>query len=151
MSLIRVSTTGHQELSDSLQKFAGNRLDLTRSMGAMSIYLNRFFAGEMFVSRGQAAGKPWPKLNDNYAAWKARRFPGRPPLIRSGLMNRSYRHKSTALSTSLWNEADYFEIHQEGIGVPQRQTMVIDEQRELRIVKYVISDLTTQMNDAGLL
>ena len=151
MSTITVSITGDKELSAKMVKFAGSNLKLHRSMGAIGLYLTKFFSGEVFASRGQVYGRPWQALNDRYAAWKARKFPGRPPLIRSGLMNRSFKHKSTSLTTSLWNEAEYFDAHNEGREVPQRVMMRIDQQRELRIVKYVTSDLTTQMEKAGLL
>lgn len=151
MSTIQVSITGDKELARNLNTFAGSSLDLTKSMGATGMYLTKFFSGEVFASRGQVFGKPWPALNPNYAAFKAREFPGRPPLIRTGLMNKSFKHKSTSLTTSLWNEAEYFRNHQEGIGVPERIMMHIDQQRELRIVKYIVSDLTTQMDKAGLI
>lgn len=150
MSTISVSVTGDKELSAKMVKFAGTNLTLHRSMGAIGLNLTKFFSGEVFASRGQVYGRLWPALNDKYAAWKARAFPGRPPLIRSGLMNQSFRSKSTALTTSLWNEAEYFDAHNKGHGVPQRVMMRIDQQRELRIVKYIVSDLTTQMEKAGL-
>ena len=151
MTMIQVSITGDKELAQKLNNFTRGQLDLSRSMGAMSLYLTRFFSGEVFASRGQVIGKPWPALNPNYAVYKARKWPGRPPLIRSGLMNRSFKFKSTKLTTSLWNEAKYFDYHNEGRGVPQRVMMLVDGQREKRIVKYVVSDITTQMSKVGLI
>lgn len=151
MSTIQVSITGDKELVQKLNNFTRDQLDLSRSMGAMSLYLTRFFSGEVFASRGQVIGKPWPALNPNYAAYKARKWPGRPPLMRSGLMNRSFKFKSTKLTTSLWNEAKYFDYHNEGRGVPERVMMLVDGQREKRIVKYVVSDLTRQMSKAVLI
>ncbi|NHW45968.1 hypothetical protein HAV21_03525 [Paenarthrobacter sp. MSM-2-10-13] len=151
MSTINVRIEGDKELVQKLRDFAGGQLDLTRSMGATGLYLTRFFAGEVFASRGGVIGKRWPRLNENYAEWKARRWPGRPPLIRTGLMNRSFKHKSTQLTTSLWNEAQYFDYHNDGRGVPQRVMMRIDQTREARIVKYIASDLTTQMDQQGLI
>ncbi|MFJ6416473.1 hypothetical protein [Paeniglutamicibacter sp. NPDC091659] len=151
MTTIQVTIDGDKELASKLRSFAGSSLDLTNSMGGIGLYLTNFFSGEVFASRGQVFGKPWPALNPNYAAFKAREFPGRPPLIRTGLMQRSFKHKSTSLTTSLWNEAAYFDNHNEGWGVPERVMMQIDEQRELRIVKYIVSDLTTQMDNAGLI
>lgn len=151
MSSINVRIQGDKELVGKIRNFVGGQLDLTRSMGATGLYLSRFFAGEVFASRGGVIGKTWPRLNDNYATWKARRWPGRVPLIRTGLMNRSFKHKSTQLTTSLWNEAKYFDFHQDGRGVPQRVMMRVDQEREARIVKYIVSDLTTQMDHQGLI
>jgi hypothetical protein len=151
MADIVVTVQGSKELAAKLRNFASSQLNLSRSMGATGLYLTRFFSGEVFASRGQVFGKSWPALSDNYAALKARKFPGRPPLVRTGLMNRSFRHKSTQLTTSLWNEAEYFDYHQDGRGVPQRVMMHIDDQRAARIVKYIVSDLTTQMDQQGLI
>ena len=151
MSDINVSIQGDKELVGKIRSFVSGQLDLTRSMGATGLYLTRFFGGEVFASRGGVIGRRWPQLNENYAAWKARRWPGRPPLIRTGLMNRSFKHKSTQLTTSLWNEATYFDLHNEGRGVPQRVMMRVDQEREARIVKFIVSDLTTQMDQKGLL
>jgi phage gpG-like protein len=113
-------------------------------------YHTRFFSGEVFASRGQVFGKPWAALNDNYAGFKARTFPGRPPLIRSGLMNRSFKHKSTKLTASLWNEAEYFDYHQEGRGLPERVMMHVDDQRERRVVDYIAEDINGKMQAAGV-
>ncbi|MEW1951035.1 hypothetical protein AB0280_17510 [Pseudarthrobacter sp902506025] len=151
MSEIQVSISGDKELVRKFRTFAAGQLDLHRSMGATGLYLTRFFAGEVFASRGGVIGARWPRLNENYAIWKARHWPGKVPLIRTGLMNRSFKHQSTKLTTSLWNEAKYFEYHQDGRGVPQRVMMKVDQQREARIVKYIVSDLTTQMDQKGLL
>lgn len=142
---------GDKELMQKLRDFAAGQLDLSRSMDASGLYLSRFFSGEVFASRGQVIGEPWPRLHEAYAVFKARRWPGRPPLIRTGLMNSSFKHKSTKLTTSLWNEASYFDYHQEGRGVPQRVMMKVDQQRATRVVKYLVSDLTTQMDQKGLL
>jgi hypothetical protein len=95
-------------------------------------------------------GKPWPALNDNYAAFKARTFPGRPPLFRTGLLNRSFKHKSTKLTASLWNEAEYFQYHQEGRGVPERVMMLVDDKRERAVVQLVSDDVEGKMSAAGV-
>lgn len=120
---------GDKEFVQRLRKFGVSILDLSDSMDETGQYLSRFFSGDVFTSRGQVFGKPWPALNDNYAAFKARKFSGKPPLFRTGLMNRSFKHKSTKLTSSLWNEADYFKYHQEGRGVPERVMMLVDDQR----------------------
>lgn len=151
MSTIRLSIQGSDELAAKFGKFASSQLKLDRSMGAIGLYLTKFFSGEVFASRGQAIGRRWPALNPKYAAWKARAFPGRPPMIRSGLLNSSFKHKSTSLTTSLWNEAEYFDAHNEGHGVPKRVMMRIDRQREKRVVKFIVYDITTQMDKAGLI
>jgi hypothetical protein len=150
MSEIRFTIQGDKELTEKLRKFGVSVLDLSDSMDKTGDYLTRFFSGEVFASRGQIFGKPWPSLNDNYAAFKARTFPGRPPLIRSGLMNRSFKHKSTKLTASLWNEAEYFDYHQEGRGVPERVMMHVDEKRERSIIGFISDDINGKMKAADV-
>lgn len=150
MATINLVVEGDKELVSKLRKFGVSVLDLSDSMDETGQYLTRFFSGEVFASRGQVFGKPWASLNDNYAAFKARKFPGRPPLIRSGLMNRSFKHKSTKLTTSLWNEASYFDYHQEGRGVPERVMMHVDEKRERSIVGFIADDISGKMKAADV-
>lgn len=148
---IKVTIQGSDEVRAKIIAFVGSGLKLHRSMGAIGIYLDRFFSGEVFASRGRVIGEPWPALNPSYAAWKAKYWPGRPPLVQTGLMQQSFRHSSTDLSTSLWNEAEYFKYHQDGRGVPERMMMKIDEQRAARIAKYILGDITDQMKGSGLI
>ena len=138
------------ELAARLRKFGLSILDLHQSFDETGSYLTRFFSGEVFASRGGVIGEPWQPLNDNYAAYKARTWPGRPPMIRTGLLNRSFKHKSTALSTSLWNEASYFDYHQEGQGVPRRVLMKIDGQREVKVVGFIADGIQREMNNVGI-
>lgn len=145
-----ITVQGDNELIQRLKKFGVSVLDLSASMDKTGRYLTGFFSGEVFASRGGIIGKPWPALHSNYAAFKARAFPGRPPLIRSGLMNRSFKHKSTKLSASLWNEAEYFKYHQDGRGVPERVMMLVDDRRERMVVQFVADDIAGKMSTSGV-
>ena len=42
-----------------------------------------------FETAGAASGAPWAPLSPTYAAWKAKRFPGAPILVRSGALRQS--------------------------------------------------------------
>ncbi|KUM39016.1 hypothetical protein [Arthrobacter sp. EpRS71] len=150
MADVRFTIQGDKELAQKLRKFGVSVLDLSDSMDESGRYLTRFFSGEVFASRGQVFGLSWPALNDNYAAFKARTFPGRPPLIRTGVMNRQFKHKSTNLTASLWNESEYFEFHQEGRGVPERVMMHVDEKRERSIVGFIAQDISGKMKAADV-
>lgn len=150
MAEIVVSIQGDKELAAKLKKYGVAVLDLSSAMDDIGEYLTGFFSGEVFASRGGVINKRWPALNDRYAAWKARRWPGRPPLVRSGVMQRSFKHKSTKLSTSLWNEARYFDYHQDGEGVPQRVMMHIDQKRQRAVVQLISDDLERKQRAANV-
>ena len=124
MTTFSIKVQGGDELASRMRKFGNSVLDLSDSMEQIGDYFDDFFSGQVFASRGQVIGEPWARLNNNYAAWKARKFPGRPPLIRTGLMQRSFKHRSTRLSVSLWNEAEYFDFQQDGTSnMPARVLM----------------------------
>lgn len=110
--------------------------------------LSVFFSGEVFASRGGVIGHPWPRLSDAYAARKAQQFPGRPPLIRTGLMNRSFKHNAGRLSVEVLNEAWYFRFHQNGEGVPQRVMMDLDQKRVVQVAKFIGEDISKKMEEA---
>lgn len=148
---IVVSIQGDKELIAKLDRFGVSILDLSKSMDEIGRYLTGFFSGEVFASRGGVIGKSWAPLDDDYAAAKARRFPGRPPLVRSGLMQRGFKHRSTALTSRIHNEAPYFDYHQAGTSkMPARVMMHMDETRARAVVALITDDITGKMRQADV-
>ena len=153
MSDIKVTITGDKELVRKINSFVGSgEFSFQRSLGAAGLYLTDFFAGDVFVSRGRVIGKPWARLNESYAQWKAQHFPGRPPLVKSGEMMRGFESKAGPRKLELWNTADHFDWQNDGTSrIPARQMMRIDDQRAARVVKYIMGDLTERMQSRGLI
>jgi len=145
-----ITIQGDTELAAKLRKFGVAVLDLSKGMDDVGIYLTRFFSGEVFASRGGAIGEPWTPLNDRYAAFKAEVWPGRPPLVKTGLMQRSFEHETTKLSARVFNDVSYFGYHQDGRGVPERIMMKVDEQRERVIVGLISDDIDSKMRAADV-
>ncbi|MFC8008937.1 phage virion morphogenesis protein [Streptomyces cinereoruber] len=143
---ITVTVTGASELAGRLRKFGASILDLSDSMNQSGQYLKGFFSGEVFASRGGVIGKPWAPLSSAYAADKAQQYPGRPPLIRTGTMNRSFKHRAGRSTAEVWNDAWYFHFHQSGTRkMPARVMMDVDEKRALRIAGFIEADITSKM------
>lgn len=97
------------------QLLTGVGLDMTDLKGAMTEvgdHAKKYFGGQVFASRGGALGQPWPRLSPAYAVQKAKRYPGRPPLVRSGLMQRSFTSKPSPMSVTIGNDAPWFKYHQ---------------------------------------
>lgn len=147
---IKISPTGDREFISRFNKFGATILQLNDAMTRSGKYLSNFFSGEVFASRGRIIGKPWQPLNPTYAAWKAQHFPGRPPLIRTGAMNRGYAFDATNKSVSLFNEKFYFRFHQNGEGVPQRVTMDFDAPRQQVVGQYIGDNILKNMERAGV-
>jgi hypothetical protein len=59
-----------------------------------------------FATEGAAGGTPWAPLSDQYGTWKAEHYPGRPILVRDGLMKEAMLNKTEAVRVGL-TEATY--------------------------------------------
>lgn len=149
MTEIRVTVQGASEASRKLRKFGLSILDLSSSMDETGSYLAGFFSGEVFASRGGVIGQPWARLNEKYAVQKAKQWPGRPPLFRTGLMNRSFKHDAGRLSVEVFNADPKFRFHQEGTKhIPARVMMDVDYRREVMIGRFIAKDIEKKMRSA---
>lgn len=101
---------------DQVKKMLTNLgLDLRNLRGAMNEVGRdavKYFGGPVFVSRGSAIGEPWQRLSNRYAAQKAKRYAGRPLLVRTGTMQRSFNYSSTGTSVLIFNTDRKFVYHQ---------------------------------------
>lgn len=92
-------------------------LDLRNLRGAMNEVGResiKYFSGNVFANRGATinGGQRWQRLSDAYAAQKARTYPGRPVLVRTGKMQRSFKYDSTGMSVTIRNDDPKFKYHQ---------------------------------------
>ncbi|MFF6951824.1 hypothetical protein ACFZAD_24595 [Streptomyces iakyrus] len=150
-SEIRVTIHGASDLAKRLRKFGVSVLDLTDSMDETGAYLTGFFSGEVFASRGGVLGQPWARLKESYAVEKAKQWPGRPPLIRTGLMNRSFKHDAGPMSVEVFNSDPKFHFHQEGTRrIPARVMMDVDQRREAMIGRFIAKDIESKMRSANV-
>ncbi len=135
---VTITITGLDEAQRTLTGAKSAVENLQPAMTDIGKYLARFFSSEVFASRGGVIGEPWPALNARYASYKAKRYPGRPPLVRTGLMQRSFISNSGASFARVTNSADYFDYHQlGGSKLPARVMMKVDETRAREIVGIV--------------
>lgn len=147
MTEVVVSISGDREVMAKLQKLGNGVLNLQRPMTDIGDYLTGFFSGQVFASRGQVIGERWKPLNPRYAAQKAQRWPGRPPLIRTGLMQRSFKKNAGRMSVEVFNRAPHFDYHQGGTRrLPARVMMKVDQTRERRIVDIINADIVKALS-----
>ncbi|GAP53552.1 hypothetical protein AHiyo6_01170 [Arthrobacter sp. Hiyo6] len=137
---LKIEITGDDETVRRLAK-VGDSLDrMPEAMQEAGEYLRNFFAGEVFASQGGVIGLPWPRLSVKTEAEKAKKFPGRPMLVRTGLMQRSFRSAYTDNTARVFNIADYFKYHQSDLPrhkLPRRAMMELDEARQRAIGEIV--------------
>lgn len=138
MADIVVRISGDEAVMAKLRKLGQGVLNLKSPMSDIGTYLTGFLSGQVFASRGGIIGEPWAPLNQRYAARKAEEFPGRPPLIREGLMQRSFKKNAGRASATIFNTAPHFGYHQGGTSrIPARVMMKVDHARQIRIAEII--------------
>lgn len=138
MAQVVINVTGDREVIARLEKLGGGVLNLTKPFSDIGRYLTGFFSGEVFASRGGVIGEPWQPLDPLYAVGKAQEFPGRPPLIQRGTMNRSFKSNAGRASVLLYNSDPKFDWHQAGTRrLPPRVMMKVDQTRTDRVVDII--------------
>lgn len=113
--------------------------------------LTNYFSGQVFASRGGVLGESWPKLSDAYAARKARTFPGRPPMIRTGKLNQGFTYDITPERLRIRNTVEYFKYHQsdrERTKMPRRVMMKLTDQLKTDVTRVIDRKLTSGLRGA---
>lgn len=109
---LELDVKGVKEVTTMLKKVGADVSDLKGAMADVGDHAKKYFGGQVYSSRGGAIGQPWQRLSDKYAAQKAKKYPGRPVLVRTGLMQRSFTSKPSAMSVTISNNAPWFKYHQ---------------------------------------
>jgi len=106
-----------------------------------------------------AQGPGWPPLNPRYAAWKARHYPGRPLLVRTGALQSAatggsgYVERLEPLVMQLGVNVRYAHFHQQGTGrMPARKLVDFREDPAVqrRWAKIIQRHLVRESRRAGL-
>lgn len=143
MSLqITVTIHGSKEVQRKLDRLGARLLDLSWSMDKIGSSLASYYANYGILSQGGVFNNKWVRLNQQYAFRKAMRYPGRPPMIASGKLAKSFTSKSTSNSVMVTNEASHFKYHQSTRSrtrLPRRQMMGVNDPVR-KIVRDLIND-----------
>ena len=140
---ILIKVKGDKEIeraySEMEKKFEQPREPMVRTADLMLREILRNFA-----SQGRLFGEPWPPLSPITLGIKRRLGYGdRPPLVRTGLMKRSFRRNLSDKYRTLIldNPISYFPFHQLGAPtkrIPRRTMLKLDRRRQAMILKLFI-------------
>jgi phage gpG-like protein len=148
MAVFDITLQGEAEVLKILTRVGLAMDDLEGAMSDVGQHAIKYFSGQVFASRGSVIGQPWAPLNPTYAAHKARLYPGRPPLVRTGLMQRSFTSDPSKMQVTIGNSAPYFQYHQssaERSKLPRRAMIGLSEQLQSDIVETVRSSLINKI------
>jgi phage gpG-like protein len=149
---VSINISGDKDVVEMLHSVGLEVKDLKPAMQDIGKYLKGFYSGQVFASRGGVIGASWPRLSQRYAAWKAQQYPGRPVLVRTGLMQRSFTYDAQNTQVTIRNEADYFDYHQAGTSlIPARPMMKLDagDERYVAIVGLIEARLAKTIAAKG--
>lgn len=116
---------------------------------------------EMIFSKQQPRGEGmrWPQLNQDYAEWKAKHFPGKPMLVRTGALKRSMVTEGaggniTVISKTgavFGSSISYGIYHdQGGTRLPQRNFSEPSDRRRNIWVKQIQDDIIHNFEANGI-
>ena len=114
---------------------------------------------EQFESLGSRGGTQWQPLSEKYRQWKEKRYPGKPVMIRTFRLLRSFSLGGSApdqvqilepLSYTVGSTVPYARYHQYGTKRMPKRTLVAPTQRDIdRIVSRMYRYAERGARDAG--
>lgn len=138
------SVEGETQIDRTLTRFADNIGDARpvwdKLAGRFARLERRQFAGEGTYSGG------WAPLSPAYAAWKARHYPGKPILERTGRLVRSLTQRPFGVEDihpsymRLGTDVPYAKYHQRGVpanNLPRRRPVELPESERREFVKVL--------------
>ena len=139
--VIRFDIEGERQVAESID-FAGEEIkDFRKPLREINTQMLEDWD---IKHQGSKIGEKWERLKEPYRSWKAKNFPGRGILIRTGAMNKKrsnsgWRTRVSAMQTTLWNQSPYFKYHQSNktrkSNLPRRVMMKLADKQKTTIIK----------------
>lgn len=122
---------GDEQIDRTLERFGHAVSDMRPAWEAMA---ERFTRAErrLFATEGRSAGDGWAPLSPDYAAWKARHYPGKTILRRTDELFTSLTDGPAIRIIEpdfavLGSDVAHGRYHQRGDGVQRRRPVSLDE------------------------
>ncbi len=157
MFRFRMVVAGEVEMDRGLARFTDGIADWRP---IWPVFGDNFYAHlrQTFATEGDAGPGRWAPLSEKYAEWKARRFPGRPILERTGRLVASLTgpkapgsiFKATPQSLTVGSEIPYGIYHQTGTDrMPQRKEIALPEAAKREMMRIAQMYLIQIASSAG--
>lgn len=151
-----IKTTGLDLTKEHLARFRASMADMSGTMAKVGELLTRYYSGEAFVSQGQVYDKPWAPLASSTVAEKSRKWPGRPPLVRSGAMQDGFGMTITPVSVTIRNSVEVgsynlLTLQQNGTarGIPPRTVMALNDSLRTEATAIVKEDVLAKIKETA--
>lgn len=123
---VTISVRGIDETLAKLERVKRVLKDVQPEMKEAGNWLLTLFSSEVFDTNGQILGENWAPLSDRYLAVKAKIYPGRGTLERTGNMRNSWRLDLGNAKARIYipdSQIPYAKYHQNGGGKLPRRTL----------------------------
>lgn len=129
---------------DGLAK--AGKIDLRPTFNVIGIGYRKEVGGIFDKQQPRGEAQRWPQLSDKYAAWKAKRYPGMPLLVRTGKLKASMTKQGaegsiniiSKLSAVFGSTVAYGVYHDEGGSkLPRRNFSDVSERRKDIWIKQI--------------
>lgn len=146
MVTVQFGVTGHRAFNLTLERFQMNAQDASPALDRMADHQRGVWV-KQFNSEGSYSGDRWQALSPAYAAWKAKRYPGKPILQRTGDMMAGFTQRPFAVEVI---ENDFMVIgsadpkakfHQHGGGrLPQRKIVTRTRPADAKVFAKILQE-----------
>ncbi len=138
---LQLSFYGDRQLDRTLAKFNAAK-DMRPAWQSLAARFTRMEA-KQFGSQGGFGSGGWAPLSPRYAAWKAKHYPGKGILVRTGELRRSLTQRplgTEVLEKSfmvIGSNVEYGAHHQRGGGLPRRRPVEFPDAERRAWVKVM--------------
>lgn len=153
MLQVSVTVSGTKEVQGKLRKLGQELYMLQGAMESIGESLSKYYRDVAFASQGGVFGAAWPRLSPQYAARKAKQYPGRSPLVRTGKMQRGFDYDASRNSVTIFNESDHFVYHQSTAPrkkIPRRQMIGVNTTVKNTVKVIMEKEIAAKIRRAGL-
>ena len=126
---LSIQITGTKDVQRKLRRLGPELTNLKGSMSEIGREAARYYSNQGFNSQGGVFGKAWTPLKRATTLRKARKYPGRPPLVATGKMRDGFTFTAGSNQVLIGNKVDYFKYHQSTAPrqkIPRRAMMGIN-------------------------
>ncbi len=149
MLRLSVQIKGLDKVIEQLDSTKEVLTNLEPEMQFMGAYLIDFFSNDVFETEGQIINENWSDLSPKYQLWKAKNYPGRGILERTGALRHGFEALPTATYCIIRNTVDYAKDMEFGTEyVPPRIFLKLDQERARVIREIIIDSLNTRVKEA---
>lgn len=145
---LSIQITGTKQTLRKLRKLGPELHNLKGTMEDIGAEAARYYSNQGFNSQGGVFGTPWQLLDRSYALRKARKYPGRSPLVATGEMKDSFTYTASSNSVLIGNKAEYFKYHQSTAPrskIPRRATMGINGPIKSMVRSLIQADIQKKL------